>query len=164
MFRQAGSRIAALALVDTSARPDAPAQTELRKKRIDQAQTGRFGQALEQQYPVLVHPSRANDATLRRQYLEMAEETGAELFARQQHAIIRRADSRPDLARIECPTLVLVGDSDQVTPPDAAQEMAEGIRGARHVVVPECGHMSLIERPEAVTAALVEWAESVQGV
>ena len=164
MLRQAGSRIVALALVDTSARPDLPAQTEMRKKRIGQAQAGRFREALEQQFPLLVHESRVADAALREQYLRMAEETGAELFVRQQQAIMRRTDSRPDLSRVQCPTLVLVGDSDQITPPDAAKEMAEGIRGARHVVVPACGHLSLIERPEEVSAALTEWARSVRRV
>jgi pimeloyl-ACP methyl ester carboxylesterase len=160
MWRQAPQRIAALALVDTSARPDTPAQTAIRRQRIVQAQAGRFREAFAGQFPLLVHKSRIADAGLKRIYHTMAEETGAELFVCQQLAIIQRADSRPDLARIHCPTLVLVGDNDQVTPPDAAKEMAEGIEGARLVVVAECGHLAPLERPDAVSAALVEWAES----
>jgi pimeloyl-ACP methyl ester carboxylesterase len=65
----------------------------------------------------------------------MASETGAEAFIRQQQAIIGRPDSRPDLARIDCPTLVLVGDSDQLTPPELSVEIAGAIPGARLVVV-----------------------------
>jgi pimeloyl-ACP methyl ester carboxylesterase len=56
-----------------------------------------------------------------------------------------------------CPTLVLVGDSDEPTPPDLARETAAGIRGSKLVVVPDCGHLSTLERPELVTKALVEW-------
>ena len=59
----------------------------------------------------------------------MASETGAEAFIRQQQAIIGRPDSRPDLARIDCPTLVLVGDSDQLIPPELSVEIAGAIPG-----------------------------------
>jgi pimeloyl-ACP methyl ester carboxylesterase len=71
-----------------------------------------------------------------------------------------RADSRPGLSAIRCPTLVLVGEQDRGTPPELAQEIAGGISGARLVVVPACGHLSTIERPQAVTKALVEWVQA----
>jgi pimeloyl-ACP methyl ester carboxylesterase len=71
-----------------------------------------------------------------------------------------RPDSRPGLGAINCPTLVLVGDDDQLTPPELAREMANGIRGARLVIVPESGHLSTLEQPRAVTDALVEWMKS----
>ena len=71
-----------------------------------------------------------------------------------------RSDSRPALSSIACPTLVLVGDGDLLTPPALAQEIAEGIRGAQLVVVPDCGHLSTLERPQAVNQALVEWMAS----
>jgi pimeloyl-ACP methyl ester carboxylesterase len=90
----------------------------------------------------------------------MGEETGAEVFLRQQTAVMARPDSRPGLAAIACPTLVLVGDGDALTPPALAREIAAGIRGSRLVVIPECGHVSTIERPEAVTSALVEWMQA----
>ena len=162
IWRRASERIAGLALIDTSARPDMPAQTAIRRRRIAQTQAGGFREVLAEQFPLLVHESRRADPSLLLIYDRMADETGAELFVRQQLAIIQRLDSRPDLARIDCPTLVLVGDSDQITPPDAASEMAEGIKGARLVVVPDCGHLSLIERPATVSDALMNWAGSMQ--
>jgi len=61
---------------------------------------------------------------------------------------------------IDCPTLVLVGDDDQLTPPELAREMANGIRGAQLVIVPESGHLSTLEQPQAVTKALVEWMQA----
>jgi pimeloyl-ACP methyl ester carboxylesterase len=87
----------------------------------------------------------------------MAEETGVEAYLRQQQAIMGRPDSRPGLAAIRCPTLMLVGEQDKGTPPELAREIAAGIPGARLVIVPDSGHLSTIEQPQAVTKALVEW-------
>ena len=71
-----------------------------------------------------------------------------------------RPDCRPQLASIECPTLVLVGDGDELTPPELSKEIAAGIPGARLAVVPHCGHLSTVERPDAVSAALAEWLQA----
>ena len=68
-----------------------------------------------------------------------------------------RPDSRPDLPRVACPTLVLCGRQDALTPLGAHEEMARAIPDARLVVVEECGHISPLERPETVTGALREW-------
>jgi pimeloyl-ACP methyl ester carboxylesterase len=87
----------------------------------------------------------------------MAEETGAEAFIRQQQVIIGRADSRPGLGSIGCPTLVLVGDSDRLTPPELSAEIADGIPGARLLVVTGAGHLIPLDQPGQVTKALVEW-------
>jgi pimeloyl-ACP methyl ester carboxylesterase len=68
-----------------------------------------------------------------------------------------RPDSRPGLASIGCLTLVLVGDGDELLPPNKSAEIASGIQGARLVVVPDCGHLATLERPQQITQALVEW-------
>jgi pimeloyl-ACP methyl ester carboxylesterase len=112
IMRQAASRVAKLALLDTGARGEAPVRTEQRKPLIALAKSGRFGEILESQYPTLVHHSRHNDAALKAAVRAMNEETGADAYLRQQQAIMTRMDSRPSLAAIKCPTLVLVGDSD----------------------------------------------------
>ena len=70
---------------------------------------------------------------------------------------MNRVDSRPGLAAIRCPTLVVVGADDVLTPPDRAAEMAAVIPGARRIVLPDCGHLSTLEQPEAVTRALVDF-------
>jgi pimeloyl-ACP methyl ester carboxylesterase len=87
----------------------------------------------------------------------MANETGPDAFIRQQTAIMMRPDSRPDLAKIKCPTLMIVGDADQLTPPKLAEEIAAGISGSRLVVIADSGHLTTLERPDAVNKALVEW-------
>ena len=78
-------------------------------------------------------------------------------MARQQEAIIARADSRPHLAAIAVPTLVLVGDQDVLTPPARSEALVAAIPDARLVIVPECGHASTLEQPEAVNRALLAW-------
>jgi pimeloyl-ACP methyl ester carboxylesterase len=163
LLRQAPERIATLALLDTTARADAPEHTARRRELIELARTGRFDLIADLLYAGLVHPDRLGDQTLREMLRCMARETGAEAFIRQQTAIMTRRDSRPDLAAIGCPTLVMVGEADQVTPPERAQEIAAGIRGARLVVVPSSGHLSTLEQPDRVNAVLVDWLGASAG-
>ncbi len=157
IMRTSPDRVARLALLDTSARADTPEQTDRRRAQIVLARSGRFGEVVDQLFPSWVHRSRRTDEVLRRTVQLMAEETGAEAFTRQQTAIMTRPDSRPGLAAIRCPTLVLVGDGDEATPPDRAAEIATGIAAARLVTIPECGHLSPLERPQHVTRALIDW-------
>jgi pimeloyl-ACP methyl ester carboxylesterase len=157
MMRLAPERIARLALLDTSARPDLPEQTAGREKFIAMAQGGQLGDIVETLIPRFLHKNRHGDEALKRIVRDMAADTGAEAFVRETRAIMSRPDSRPLLASIRCPTLVLVGDGDELTPPDLAREIAGGISGAKLTIVPDCGHLSTIEKPEAVNAALSEW-------
>jgi pimeloyl-ACP methyl ester carboxylesterase len=160
IMRQAPERVDRVALLDTTARPDTTELTERRRKQIALAQARRFADVTDQQFPLLVHPSRLHDDGLRATVALIAQETGVEAFVRQQTAIIGRADSRADLANIACPTLVLVGDADALIPPENSIEIAEGIAGSRLVTVPESGHLTAVERPEHVTQALVEWLDA----
>jgi pimeloyl-ACP methyl ester carboxylesterase len=164
VLRQARARVARLALLDTTARPDSPEQGARRRTLIELARGGRFGEIADLVYPGLVAPERIDDQALRSLVRSMAAETGAEAFIRQQSAIMQRRDSRPELAAIGCPTLVMVGEADQLTPPDRAQEIAAGIRGAQLVVVPASGHLSTLEQPERVNAVLVDWLKAAAEV
>jgi len=152
-------RVQKLALLDTSARPETPRQTERRLEQISLAESGRLAEVAELLFPLFVHRNRHGDSALKQLVHLMAEETGPEAFVRQQRAIMARPDLRPALASIKCPTLVLVGDGDELTPPPLSEEIAAGIRGSRLIVVPECGHLSTLEQPEAVNKLLVEWME-----
>jgi len=157
ILRQAPQRVARVALLDTMARPDTPEASAARRAQMDLAASGRFAEVVTALIPRLVHASRLAEAQLRTLIEAMGEEVGAAGYARQQRANIARIDSRPYLKDIRCPALVLVGDSDQLTPPERASEIADGISGARLVVVPQCGHLSTLERPQAVTDALRTW-------
>lgn len=160
ILRQAPERVTKLALMDTTARPDTPEQTQLRRAQIISARSGRFAEIPDQLFAKLVHATRKDDEPLRNILRQMAEETTATGFVNQLTAIIGRPDSRPMLSTIACPTLVLVGDGDQLTPLDRAEELANGIPGAKLVVIPDSGHLSTIEQPQRVTAALVDWLSS----
>src|SRR5262245_31523414 len=157
IVRQAPERVQRLALLDTSSRPETPEQTARRRPQIALAESGRFVEVPALQFPFFVHRNRQGDDALRARVRVMAEETGAEVFLRQQQAIMTRPDARPLLAAIKCPTLVLVGDGDELTPPALSQEIAKGVFGSRLVIVADCGHLSTMEQPEAVNRALVEW-------
>ncbi len=160
MMRLAPERIAKLALLDTSARPDLPEQRAGREKFIAMAQAGKLNDVVETLTPKFLHRDHAKDEGLKKIVRDMAHDTGPDAFVCQQKAIMTRQDSRPLLSEIGCPTLVLVGEGDELTPPELAREIAADILGARLVVVPSCGHLSTIEKPEAVNAAMIEWLKT----
>jgi len=157
MMRQAPQRVHRLALLDTSARGESPEQTERRKAFIALAARGKFAGVTEALMPQLIHPSRLGDTALTGAIRQMANNVGKEAFVRQQQAIMSRAESRPLLAAIKCPTLVLCGRQDQLTPLDRHEEMAAGIQGAKLEVLEECGHISTMEKPGEVNRALRQW-------
>jgi pimeloyl-ACP methyl ester carboxylesterase len=160
IMRQAPQRVARLALLDTGARPETAEQTARRQGPMAMARAGKLIEVADESFVFFVHPDRHGDVALRETVRAMAEETGAQAFLRQQQAIMARPDSRPGLAAIRCPTLMLVGEQDRGTPPELAREIAAGIPGARLVIVPYSGHLSTIEQPQAVTKALVEWMQA----
>jgi pimeloyl-ACP methyl ester carboxylesterase len=157
IMRQAADRVAKLALINTQARPDTPEATARRRALIARATGGEYRAVLDDLFPGLVHPSRREDGALRKLVHDMADDIGAEAFIRQQTAIMSRPDSRPTLASIKCPTLVLTGDEDNTIPNALSKEMADGIPGAKLVILPDCGHLPQIEQPQATADALVEW-------
>ncbi len=154
ILRQAPERVQCLALLDTRAQPDSEEDAERRRQTIALAQSGQFDRLHPIFWQRLVHPARLSDAALEAIARRMVRETGPERFIRQQTAVLNRPDYRTGLAAIRVPTMVLVGREDVITPPEHAQALVGAIPGAQYVEVPDCGHLSTLERPEAVTAAL----------
>ena len=158
IMRLAPGRVERLALLDTSARADAPERREGRRAQIRAAREGLFDEVVETQFlPAMQNPANPFTPAIRTTVRAMCDAVGPEAFVRQQTAIMDRPDGRGDLARIACPVLVLCGRQDQPTPVEHHEEMAAAIPGARLVVVEDCGHLAPLERPEAVTAAMREW-------
>jgi len=106
---------------------------------------------------VLADRAHLADAPLVDLIKDMATNVGKEAFLRQQQAIMERPDSRDTLWKIRCPTLVLCGEDDQLTPPNRHEEIAAAIRGSKLVVIPGCGHLSTVEKPLEVNRALSAW-------
>ena len=160
IVRQAPQRVKKLALLDTRSRGELPEETERRRALMALAQSGRnFTPVTNRMLPLMLHESRVKDAPLVKIVREMAERIGIEAYIRQQEAIIARPDYRSMLPSIACPTLVLCGRQDKLTPLHNSEEMAAAIAGAKLVVVEECGHMSTLERPDEVNTAMRKWLE-----
>lgn len=157
ILRQAPQRVSRLALLDTAATGELDAQTRQRMELLALAERGEFPRVAEILLPLLIHPSRLADRALADIVRSMARNTGKDAFARQQRAIISRADSLKLLPAIDCPTLVLCGRQDERTPVARHEEMASAIQGARLEILEDCGHLSTLEKPAEVNAALRHW-------
>ena len=157
MLRQAPERITRLALMNTNARADRPEQVAFRQMLIGLARTLGPRNVQAAALPMMIHKSRMAERALIDRVLNMADAVGRPAFERQQQAIIDRPDNRPFLAEISCPTVVVVGEQDVMTPVKVAQEMHDGIAGSRIEVIPDCGHLSTMERPEATNTILRDW-------
>lgn len=173
ILRQAPERVAALAILDSSARADSEEARALRLRVMELARQDKLPLAIELNFPRSVHASRADDEALRAAVQAMAQDTGVAAYLRQQTAIMQRCDSRPSLAHIRCPSLVLVGAEDQLTPPALAEEIhaallagdqARGASGSAAAaplrqlhIVPQCGHLSTLEQPALVAGILDRW-------
>lgn len=158
ILRQAPERVAALALLDTN--PAAPTRAQIEGWTRDMALVagGGFDTFIRQRWATSLSQGASRRAGWLRAMVEvMAGAVGAEAYLRQMRAQIGRPDSRAFLPRIACPTLVLVGRQDAICPLEIHQAMAAAIPDARLVVVEECGHLSSLEQPESVTAALRTW-------
>lgn len=157
IMRIAPHRVERLALLDTSAGPDTPGQTQTRVMRIELAREGRLDEVAQQIWEGHVHPARVRDEALRARYMAMVARTGPAAFETQMRAIMHRADARSLLPRIACPVLVMVGDHDHVTPVAQARFIADAAPNAEFRIVGQCGHLSTMERPEEVNQALRAW-------
>jgi pimeloyl-ACP methyl ester carboxylesterase len=160
--RQAPARIAALALLGTDARPDPPEMIVLRTSAIELFAQGRAREVIAPNIAMAFHP--ANAEALSASYLEFVLGAGDTQLIRQNRAVMARADARPGLARITCPVLVMCGEDDLLTPPERSREIASLIPQAKLAMVPRCGHMLTMERPDVVNATLAEWLEAVSPV
>jgi len=157
MIAQAPDRIARLALIGTTARPDPEANAALRRRAADRAREVGAASYIEDTWPLPVAPANADAKELRDLLIDMAQRGGAAALASQSEVAIHRADSRPRLKDIAVRTLVLCGAQDEVCPPELHREMADLIPGATLAVIPDAGHFVLIERPDAVAAHVGAW-------
>lgn len=157
IMRRAPERVERLALIDTSARPDTPEQSKRRGLLIEMSRIGKFRGVTDRLLPILIHTDRLADDVLTDNIKEMAEHVGSEAFYRQQHAIMGRPDSRPELSEYRLPVTIICGRQDALTPLEHHEEMAGLIPDARLAVIEDCGHLSTMERPQAATALLRQW-------
>lgn len=166
VVRRAAHRVSGLALLDTGYRPLAPGPAGERERAgrfalLEMARRDGMRAMGARWLEGMIHRASRHDPALVDRILDMIERKSPELFAAQIQALLARPDAADVLTAVECPSLVLCGREDAWAPVSQHEEIAAAISGSRLEIVPDCGHMSTLERPEAVSGALWEWLAAV---
>ncbi|WP_348670974.1 alpha/beta fold hydrolase [uncultured Paracoccus sp.] len=153
IMRITPGRVTHLALLDTTMLADRPDRAAERQRLIALARSpGKFHGFGEKLLETYLAPQNLSNATMAARVRGMTERLGPEVFVRQ--SLIDRPDSRATLRWLRCPVLVLCGEHDALTAPALHRDMAVEIPDSRLVIVRDAGHLTPIEQPEAVNAAL----------
>lgn len=161
VLRQAPQRVAALALLGSTARPDTPELIELRTQACELFAAGRMDEVLLANVMFAFHPNNGGNKALVTEYLTMIRRAGALQLISQNRAVMARVDNRPLLPTVRCPVLVAVGEADGLTTPEHAREMAGLMPHARLEIVPGAGHMLTMEQPSRVNTLLLHWLDGL---
>jgi pimeloyl-ACP methyl ester carboxylesterase len=105
----------------------------------------------------MLPPYRQDDTPLVEEIIQMFERKSPDLFEIQMLALLGRPNATPLLREIQCPALVLTGRDDAWSPPARHSDMAQLIPKSELVLIPKCGHMSTMERPDEISAAMRHW-------
>lgn len=157
--RQAPARVHGIALLGTSARPESHDMQRLREQAIALFEAGRTEEVLRANVMFAFDRQHPDLKGLTARYLALVQRAGTDQLVRQNRAVIARPDARPHLPALRCPTLVVAGESDTLTPTDCAREIAALVPGAELHLLPRCGHMLTMEQPDAVNRLLLAWLE-----
>jgi len=164
VMRQQPQRVTHLALIDTAchAVTDAAVLAKERETRfgfLKIAQEQGLNRMARIWVQNMVHRDRLHDEELIGTIASMFARQSVATYAAQINALLNRTELFPVLKTITCPTLVLCGREDTSTPVAAHQEMMTALPNASLVIVEHCGHMSMLEQPQAVTNAMRAWLE-----
>ena len=159
LFRRHRDKVKALVLVDTRANPDSADARAGRMKMIDNVKANGSKAVADAMIEKLFAPEV--DPELKQEWHEIMAQQPPEGVIGALQAMADRPDSAPTLAKIDCPTLLLVGEHDVITPPDVHREMQAAIRGSRLEVIADCGHMTPVEKPDEFNKILGEFIDSL---
>lgn len=155
--RLAPERIRGLALLGSTARADSDTLRATRQQAIEMFEAGEGDDLLEANVWFVFDRSAWDDQPLLDRYLAMVRRTSVPQLVRQNRAMMSAPDARDGLGAIRCPTLVVCGEGDMITPPECSLEIAADIAGAQLHLLPDCGHMLTMEKPQRVNALLLDW-------
>jgi pimeloyl-ACP methyl ester carboxylesterase len=161
LMRLAPQRVERLALLDTGTHPLAAGEAGEKERAgrmalLKVAQTQGMRAMAQEWAKGMVHPDRIGGPVFD-EVLAMFDRGSAAQYAAQIHALLNRPDAAPLLPGITCPTLVLTGRQDAWSGPAQHEAMAAAIPNAQLVIVEDSGHMTTLEQPQAVSAALTDW-------
>jgi 3-oxoadipate enol-lactonase len=155
MFRQAPERFGGIVLADTKAPPDTEEGRAGRRAMSETVKSSGVSAIVDTLIPRLLgETTRRERPEVEALAIRLMSGNSARAIDAALHALMMRPDSTPDLARIGCPALIVVGQEDSLTPPAEAELLASSIRGAELVIVPRAGHLSNVEAPETFSGAL----------
>ncbi len=162
VYRLAPERVTKIALFNTGADARPPGEAgeneERGRRRLLEIARSQGMRAMAVEWLKGMLPAyRQNDTALVEEIIAMFERKSPDLFEIQMLALLGRPSAAPLLEHILCPALVLTGFDDGWSPPARHLQIAQSIRLSELVVIPKCGHMSTMERPQEVTAAMREW-------
>ncbi len=157
IWRQAPERVKALILCDTKHRLDTPERVKAREQTMRLVEKGKFDQMASLFHGMLTAPDYLNDVQKSEKLMAMIYRTSPEEYLRQQTAIFNRPDSTETLATIDCPTLILCGELDQITTPAIHQEMAGKIPRSQLEIILGAGHLSTLEAGDKVGPLICNW-------
>jgi pimeloyl-ACP methyl ester carboxylesterase len=154
-LRKYPQRVYGLILADTRPGADTSEARANRENVARIAETQGTGAIADLQVPrVLSEYTRQYHPEVEMRVRQMIEAATTQGIAAASRGMGQRVDSTDLLAGIACPTLVVVGEQDALTPPSVAQEYASQIPGAQLVVITNAGHLSNLEQPEAFIEAV----------
>ena len=159
--RQAPDRVKGLVLLGTNARPETEEMRKLREGVIPLFEAGRAAEVLQFNLPLAFHPANATNQVLTQSYLDMVLRAGGQQLIAQNRAVMARPDARLHLPQVRCPTLVVCGDSDQLTPPENSREIAALIENSGLCIIAQSGHMLTLEQPEAVNTSILKYLKNL---
>lgn len=157
--RRAPDRVTRLALLASDCLSDPPGVAAAREDWIVAARAGRLGEAMRKALPVDSLAPSAQRGELLSALAAMACDLGPDVFVRQTRALQRRGDQQKTLRALRVPALILGGRHDRLCPPRRQEFMAAMAWPSRLVIVEDAGHVPMLESPEAVTAAMVDWLD-----
>ena len=157
ILRRAPDRVTRIVLMDTNSLAETPQSAAGYEPFIIKLRAGRIAEAVEMMLGRDVLAPGPARAGVMSALVEMAEDLGVAAIIRQTRALQRRRDYQSVLRRCKVPALVLCGAHDTLTPLKRHEFMAELIPNATLTVIPEAGHLPVLEQPEVTTAALRGW-------
>jgi pimeloyl-ACP methyl ester carboxylesterase len=165
LLRLAPARVRGLVLADTRPDPDSPALRTAREQAMLTVERDGVPALAEGMLPRLL--GRTSTATRPRVVEAVRRLAAAQSPKAVTAALVRlmtRPDSMPLLAALTCPTLIVVGEEDEITGPEVARQMHGQVASASLALVGHAGHLSNLEQPEAFNEALDRFlAERIGG-